>query len=420
MRWTHLVTVALLAGCATPPPAVTLDTVAEGYVRVALQLAQHDPTLVEVWRGPTSWRPGPRVPVAPLLQKVTSLRQELARVPPTDATERRDYLAAQLQALELAARRLLGESSTFAAEALAEFDYTVPPLNEREAAMSREAIARELPGRPPLDARYAAFKQQLRVPASKTEGLMRAALAACRTATKDGFGITADESTELVFMNDTTWDGAALYLGGHRTRIGVNRHAAMDVSRALRIACHEGYPGHHWQSILMDEELVQRRGWQEFNLSPLFGRHLFVIEGAAEVGADLAFPDEARVALYREVLLPLAGLPIDEAAKVVRIEDLIASLEPVAISIISEYLDGRTPHDAAANRLRQEALTLEPDALLAFAERQRTRVLAYPGGRAAVRQAIGGGGAKALRQLFVDRPFLLRDAGRQGGQVTVR
>ncbi len=412
MRWTHCVAFAVMAGCAAPPPAATLDTVAEGYVRVALQLAQHDPTLVEVWRGPKSWRPGPRVPVAPLLQTITSLRQALAQVPPTEATERRDYLAAQLQALELAARRLMGESSTFAAEALAGFNYVVPALNERDAATSREALARELPGTPPLDARYAAFKQQLRVPASKAEGLMRGALAACRTATHERFGMPADESTELVFMNDTPWDGAALYLGGHRTRIGVNRHAAMDVSRALRIACHEGYPGHHWQSILIDEELVQRRGWQEFNLGPMFGRHLFITEGAAEVGADLAFPDEARLALYRDVLFPLAGLPVGEAAKAVRVEGLIGSLEPVAINIIGDYLDGRTPHDAAANRLRQEALTLEPDRLLAFAERQRSRVLVYPGGRAAVRQAISGGGAEALRLLFADRPFLLRDSSR--------
>lgn len=408
MRWTPLVALALLAGCAAPPPAMTLDTVAEGYVRVALQLAQHDPTLVEVWRGPESWRPGPRVPVAPLLEKITALRQELAKVPSTDATERRDYLASQLQALDLAARRLLGESRTFAEEALAGFDYVVPPLNEREAAISREAIARELPGTPPLDARYAAFKQQLRVPASKAEGLMRAALAACRTATKERFGMPADESVELRFEDDSPWDGSAEYLGGHRTRITVNRRAAMDVSRALRLACHEGYPGHHWQFMLIDEELVQRRGWQEYNLAPMFGRHLFINEGAAEVGADLAFPAEARVALYREVLFPLAGLPAGEAEKLVRIEGLIASLEPIAINIIGDYLDGRTPHDAAVDRLRQEALTPEPDALLAFAERYRSRVLAYPGGRAAVRGTIGNGGASALRSLYVERPFRLR------------
>jgi hypothetical protein len=405
MRWTHWVAIALMAGCTAAPPAATLDTVAEGYVRVALQLAQHDPTLVEVWRGPSSWRPGPRVPVAPLLQRIESLRHELTQVPGTDAPERRDYLAAQLRALELSARRLLGESSTFAAEALAGFDYVVPTLNEGEAAMAREALARELPGTQPLDARYAAFKQQLTVPAEKAEALMRAALAACRTATVQSFAMPADESTELVFKDDSPWDGAALYLGGHRTRITVNRRAAMDVSRALRLACHEGYPGHHWQFMLIDEELVQRRGWQEFNLAPMFGRHLFVNEGAAEVGADLAFPDEARRALYRDVLFPLAGLPIGDAAKLVRVEGLVASLEPVTISIIGDYLDGQVTHDVAANRLRQEALTLEPDALLAFAERYRARVLAYPGGRSVVRAAIGTGGARALRQLYIDRPF---------------
>ena len=112
------------------------------------------------------------------------------------------------------------------------------------------------------------------------------------------------------------------------------------------------------------------------------------------------------------MLFPLAGLPIGDAAKLVRVEGVLASLEPVAINIIGDYLDGRTPHDAAAERLRQEALTREPDALLAFAERYRTRVLAYPGGRTAVQQAIGGGGAMALQQLIADRPFVLRASRR--------
>ncbi len=407
MRWAHCVALALMAGCAAPPPEVTLATVAEGYVRVALQLAQHDPTLVEVWRGPESWRPGPRVPVALLLQRITSLRQQLAQVPGNDASERRDYLAGQLKALELAARRLLGESSTFAAEALAGFDYVVSTPNEGDAAMSREALARELPGTSPLVTRYAEFKKHLVVPAPQAEALMRAALNACRSETQ-AFGLPAGESVELAFVDDSPWDGSALYLGGHRTRITVNRRAAMDVSRALRLACHEGYPGHHWQFMLIDDELVQRRGWQEFALAPMFGRHLFVNEGAAETGADLAFPDEARAALYREVLFPLAGLPVAQAERLVRVESLVAALEPIAIHIIGDYLDGRTPHDAAIERLREEALTLEPDALLAFAERYRSRVLAYPGGRSVVRRTIGEGGAAALRQVFVARPFAVR------------
>ena len=40
-------------------------------------------------------------------------------------------------------------------------------------------------------------------------------------------------------------------------------------------------------------------------------------------------------------------------------------------------------------RLRDEALTLEPEALLAFAERRRIKVLAYPEGRSAIWRTIG-------------------------------
>lgn len=408
VRWTLGAALALIAGCAAPPPVVTLDTVAEGYVRVALQVAQHDPSLVESWRGPDTWRPGPRVPVAPLLQRITALRHDLARTAQPGADDRRDYLAGQLAALELAARRLLGESSTFAAEALAGFGYVVQAPNESDAAASREALSRELPGRPPPQARYAAYKRRLSVPASKAEGLMRAALAACRAATEKRFGLPAGESVELVFVDDSPWDGFAQYLGGHRTRITVNRRAAMDVSRALRLACHEGYPGHHWQFMLIDDELVRGRGWREFALAPAFGPHLFVSEGAAEAAADLAMPDSARAALYRDVLFPLAGLPPGDAARLARIERHMAALEPAAAHLIGEYLDGRLAHDAAAARLRDEALTLEPDGLLSFAERFRSRVLAYPAGRSTVRRAIGNEGATALRRMFAERPFAVR------------
>src|SRR5688572_16359920 len=48
---TIVVLAALLAACA-PPGASTLDAIAGGYVQAALRLAQHDPSLVEAWRGP--------------------------------------------------------------------------------------------------------------------------------------------------------------------------------------------------------------------------------------------------------------------------------------------------------------------------------------------------------------------------------
>jgi hypothetical protein len=58
--------------------------------------------------------------------------------------------------------------------------------------------------------------------------------------------------------------------------------------------------------------------------------------------------------------------------------------------------------------LRDEALLLNPEGMLAFAERRRTRVLVYPEGRALVQRLIAGRGLEALRRVFVDQPFTVQ------------
>ena len=407
IRLTHAVAALALAwSCTERAPA--LDALAEGYVRVALQLAQHDPQLIEDWRGPESWRPGPREPVAPLLKHIETLQQDLRRHSDAITAERRGYLAAQLAALELAAHRLLGRSSTFDDEAERAFGRKPSPVPATQLEPVRAALAQELPGSGSLVERYSAFKRSQMVDASKAEPLMRAALAACRAATAPALPLPDGESIELRFVNDSPWDAYAQYLGGRRTKITFNRRAAVDVSRVLRLACHEGYPGHHVQFVLIDDELAKRRGWREFELTPAFGRHLLVTEGAAEAGAEMVFPYDSRVAVYRDVLLPIAGLPPQDAARIARIEQLVWTLEPAAIDIIRGYLDNKLTQAAAIDRLRNEALTLAPEALLAFAERQRSKVLAYPEGREAVWRTIGRDDLAGIRALFVEHPFAVQ------------
>ena len=406
VRLAHAIAaLALTWACGEPAPS--LDTIAEGYVRVALQLAQHDPQLIEDWRGPDSWRPGPRQPVAPLLQRIETLQQDLRRHSNPATADRRGYLAAQLAALEFSAHRLLGQSAPFDDEAEKAFGRRPGP-GQGLRISPLVALQQELPGPGALVERYAAFKKRQTVDGSKAEPLIKAALAACRAATIAALALPHDEAIEVAFADDSPWDAFAQYLGHHRTRITFNRRAAMDVSRVLRLACHEGYPGHHVQFMLIDDELAVRRGWHEFELTPAFGRHLLVTEGAAEAGAEMAFPFERRVALYRDVLLPIAGLPPQDAERIANIEALVWSLEPAAISIIRDYLDNKLTHAAAVDRLRDDALTLDPEALLAFAERRRTRILAYPEGRDAIRRTIGSTELERLRALFVEHPFAVQ------------
>jgi hypothetical protein len=382
---------------------------AESYVRVALALAQHDPELVEGWRGPQDWKPGPRRPVAPLLSEIEAIQRDVGRHAADAASQTRAaYLAAQLDALHLAAVRLLGQSTAFDQEAQAAYGMGRTPIDLGAIERARRALDGELPGQGALMDRYAAFKRRFAIQPARVEPVMRTALDVCRARTLEYLTLPADEAVDLALVNGSPWDGYARYRGGHRTRVEINQAAAFDISRALRLACHEGYPGHHVQNLWIDDELVGKRQWQEFQLTPAFGRHLLMTEGAAEAGVDLLFPEAARVRVYHDVLLPAAGLPAAEATRIVRIESLVSAFEPLIADIVAAYLDNSLTGAAAIDRLRGEALVLNAEGLLAFAERRRTRILAYPEGRALVLRLIGDRGFDGLRRVFVDQPFAVQ------------
>lgn len=395
MRWTHLLLLLLMTGCASPT-AMTLDGIAEGYVRVALQLAQHEPSLVESWRGPDTWRPGPRVPVAGLVDQIDRRGRELDRTPPA-ATDRarHQYLAGQLRALHFAARRLMGDSATIDDQAREEFGVAFSRMEPARVAELHDAIGQALPGPHPLAERVAAFKTRTAVAIDRRRAVMEAALAACRRATAAVFPLPAAERATISFSAGLGWEGYAHDAGGQRTDITINADGTLDVSRAVRLACHEGYPGHHLQHLLIDE-----LPWPELQLSPGFGPHLLYAEGAAEAGADLAFSIGERVTLLRGQLLPLAGLPADLAGTLVRLDALVGELVPVVTDVARQYLEGALPRQGAIDRLRDEALLSNPDGVLELIEKRRARALVYAEGRRLVYAQMDAPGLPALKALF--------------------
>ena len=140
--------------------------------------------------------------------------------------------------------------------------------------------------------------------------------------------------------------------------------------------------------MLATARLVEARGWIERALQPAFGPHRLLAEGAADAGADLLLPLEVRERVCADVLLPAAGQLRNLAPRLARIERLAAALDLEVAHIAAEYLDTPLGTEAATARLRDDALVLDPSGLLAFIERQRSRVLAYPVGRRLVRDAL--------------------------------
>ena len=381
----------------------TVDAIAEGYVRAALALSQHDPSLVEQWRGPESFAPGPRRPVAELLPDVERLQRQIeaAASDISSATEyaRVKYLAGQIRALRFATDRQLGRAAAIDDQAAAEFNVTFPPLNRTVIARVHEQLQRALPGDDSLAGRLVALRRATTIPRERRLAVLTKALAACRAAMPSTVVLPADEHANLVFKSGLEWDAFARYQGQARTDIEINDDAELDVSRAVRLACHEGYPGHHVQFLLIDRVFGERH-WPELLLTPGFGPHLLLAEGGAEVAADLALPSLQRAELYRASLFPIAGLDVTKVAQLVRAEDLLIELLPVVTDVARQYLAGQITQEKAAERLANEALVANAGALLAFIEQRRARALVYAEGRRIVYDAMESRDLHALFAAF--------------------
>jgi hypothetical protein len=371
-----------VVACGIGQPS--LDAIAEGYVRAALRLSQHDPSLVEQWRGPEAWNPGPRRPVAELQEEVDRLHRQIesAGADVSSAVEyaRVQYLLGQIRALRYAIGRQLGRTASIDEQAREEFDVTFPLLDPTAIARVHAQLQRALPGSAPLAERLAVLRQATTIRRERRLAVLTKALEACRSAVPAAVALPGDERVELVFSSRSGWDAFARYQGQHRTDIEIHDDGELDVSRAFRLACHEGYPGHHVQHLLIDR-LVGARRYPELLLTPGFGPHLLLAEGAAEAGADLAMPALQRAALYRTSLFPIAELDASRIDQLVQVEERLIELLPVVTDVARQYLASEITQDKALERLTHEALIANPQGTLAFIEQRRARALVYGEGR---------------------------------------
>ena len=127
-------------------------------------------------------------------------------------------------------------------------------------------------------------------------------------------------------MTNKSWSGYNWYQGDFRSLIQVNTDLPIYIDRAIDLACHEGYPGHHVYNALLEKHLVRDRGWVEFTVYPLFSPQSLIAEGTANYGIEVAFPGRERVEFERTVLFPAAGLDPARAAEYYEVQALVDQL----------------------------------------------------------------------------------------------
>jgi hypothetical protein len=352
------------------------------------------------------------MPVADLRAALDDAIARAARIGDIDRTERArvDYLRRQLGALKVAAQRLAGEPTRFQQELEALFAGRVPEPRAFNRTAERNALERLLSGKGELADRIGAFRGQLLVPADRIEKVFAAALEACRTATASRIQLPSDERIDVLFGDAGDWAASATYVGRHRTRIRIDSREGHDVAELLHLACHEGYPGHHLQHVLIDDALVRGRGWMEFQLTPAFGSHLLISELWAEAGVDLAIPERERGRVYRETLMPLAGLDTKDAERLARVQTLTAPFAIESIDVIARYLDNERSADQTRTLLRQQALIVGPDRVIALAERRRAAAVVYGAAQRVIVDQNSRRGAvswQKLHDVFTVTPFVM-------------
>ena len=374
-----------------------MNRVAERYVRLVLAVGRHDADYVDAYYGPPEWKAEAQAGKRPLLEiraDANSLLSEIARIPAAGEDEmaalRRRYLARQLESLAARVEMLSGKKMSFDEESKALYDAAAPPVSEEELRRVNDELSRLLPGSGPLAARYDAFRENFIIPRDRLDAVFSAAISAARERTRAHIGLPPGESFTVEYVTGKSWGAYNWYQGSFRSLIQVNTDLPIHIDRALDLACHEGYPGHHVYNVLLEKSLVRDRGWIEFTVYPLFSPQSLIAEGSANLGIEVAFPDNERADFERKVLFPLAGL---DTSLVERYEAMLRLTERLTYAgneAARRYLNGQIDRAAAAAWLVEYAVAPQARAekQVSFIEQYRSYVINYNLGKDLVRRYI--------------------------------
>ena len=253
-----------------------------------------------------------------------------------------------------------------------------PTALELAASEALEELDKLLPGQGSLPFRVSNFQSRFLAPLSQREQLFELALAACEKNTKENWELPLDSGVKINWTREvsTPWHS---YLGEGASEISINPLAMGYIGLMIDVACHEGYPGHHAQHVLLEQNLNDvGDSSPEERLMLLRAQKTAVLEGAADYGIGLAFPQDKRLEFERDVLFPVAGLDPSEIESYLRVHHLVKIANAGITKTIQAYADEKLPSVAAAVRLENDFLVASPRAVLEFVDRYGAYAAIYP------------------------------------------
>ena len=236
-----------------------------------------------------------------------------------------------------------------------------------------------MPGKGPIPERVEKFRKKFTIIPNKLDKVFNAAIYECRQRTKNFIILPENETFRIEYVHNKSWSGYNWYKGNNESLIQINTDLPIFMERAIDLAAHEGYPGHHVYNCLLETAFARKFGWVEFTVYPLFSSQSLIAEGTANFGIEVAFPGKERMEFERDRLFPIAGLDKNLAENYSKLQELAAKLSYAGNEAARRYLNGEISRDEAAQWLINYAL-MSPERAqqrIRFFDQYRSYVINY-------------------------------------------
>jgi len=377
-----------------------INEIGKEYVKLGLAIGQYDPDFVDAYYGPDSLKPLSKslngLPKDSLIKEVDELlakTKELSKIK-GETGKRANWMNSQLVAYKRRIRIATSDFASFDEESKDLFGVEAPHYNEQHFKSILNQLNDMLPGTGTVNEKVESLSKQFIIPKDKLDTVFKVAIAEARRRTATHFTLPTSESFTIEYVTGKPWSGYNWYKGNYKSVIQINTDLPIYIERAIDLACHEGYPGHHVYNVLLEKNLYRDKGWVEISMYPLFSPQSIIAEGSANYGIAMAFPGVEGNEFAANILLPLAGIDTSKASIYFKMLELKGKLNYARNEAARGFLNGTLTEKEAIGWLTDYSLFTPAAAAksLSFIKGYRSYVINYNYGQDLIKNYIESNG----------------------------
>jgi len=368
---------------------MSLDSIAENYVRIVLQVGQYDEYMVDSYFGPEELKPskpiseGADPPYDEFVLEAKVLAEELNAVDSNQLAgmqlKRYWFLRGQIASLIGRIQMLTGNVMPFDVETRTMYGIELPDFNKVYYDSLLEELGNLLPGEGSVADRFNFYQAQMRVPLNKVERVFRTGMKEAQVRVSKHIAIPDPDSISIEVVHEKQWTADCRYQRNGHSHMQFNVDNPFYLDEAITFPCHELYPGHHLSFLYIDKYLFEENGWVEYSIVPCFSPFTGMLEGIAEYGIELTFPKAEWIEFVKDRLCPIAGIDtgfIDSYYDMWKLKYRLYSVESY---VARQYLSGEIDSTEAKDALLYYAIygTDEVDDRIGFYDDYRSYVVTY-------------------------------------------